>query len=71
MNSEFIIRYVFSVNILKNRISLLIYKKELQRFVSWQGWYEKAKLIGLVQKEEFSELLNFRQGSYLKRTVKD
>ena len=67
MNSEFIIRYVFSVNILKNRISLLIHKKELQRFVSWQGRYEKAKLIGLVQKGGISRIIKSPTGILLEK----
>ena len=43
MNLGFILAYVFLVNILKNWISMLIRKKELQRFVPEGGG------MGLVQ----------------------
>ena len=61
MNSGFIIAHVFSVNIVKNRISILIRKKELQRFASWEGWYKKRKLMlmGLVQEGGIFRIIKF------------
>ena len=69
MNSGFIIAHVFSVNIVKNRISILIRKKELQRFASWEGWYKKRKLMlmGLVQEGWVFRIIKFPTGILLEK----
>ena len=63
MNSAFIIAYTFSVNILENRMSFLIRKKELQGFVLKRGVMRKQNLC-LVQE---GELCKFPTGILLEK----
>ena len=65
MDSGFIIAFIYSVNIHKNRIFFFIRKKKLQGFVLDMGGMRKTKPLGLVQE---GGLCKFPIGILLEKT---